>query len=642
MQFSLFVLFLLLTFATGLLLLGRFLLPAKRAVAGIAGLVYWLCLLICPVQWLAALDLGGLRSFLRVSHLFIWSGLAFACALALWLFRTRHRPRSEEFEVVSLRRRPIPVHVALGLLIVLCTYGIVSLRMVFCFPDAFDAVAYHYPVALRWLQEGTMRITDVTSWRASLPGNVEILDLLIISTGRDRLLGFVQWPGVIILFLACLQLGNRLCESVAARWAVVTTVFMIPMVAIQSAAGYVDLFGAAVLFGSLALVLEYCDQVRINKAGAARPSLLFAAGLAAGLAVGAKPVFWLFAASLVFTTFLLLSWSDGRPRAWRRLVLFLIAGAVPSVFWFARAAVCTGNPLYPFSLHVGSLSLRGVRPSDITAPDYYLSSVRHWAELFVYPWIEWKSAPGSLLTNYSPGDGLGAGFATFVMPGVIFTAWLSRRRRPDLRFWLLSLGSLVILWWFLLQKVVRFGLPLWVLAVVLSAPLFEVLERGATRSYRLVYVLVFTVTACIIVFEPLYNITQTVRHHYWSRAAYCLYPPIIDALRPGSRVLNLGDETLNFALAGSRLANRVIPSWERPVRLTAEFLRARHVDYIVEKLTGEKADTMDDKGPPVQGLEMYFRGIVMEGKKPIEWRIWITGAGHPSQIGTGGAAGRQP
>jgi len=374
----------------------------------------------------------------------------------------------------------------------------------------------------------------------------------------------------------------------------------------------------------LTLVLEYCDQVKNTKEGKARPALLFAAGLAAGLAVGTKPVFWFFAARLVFTTFFLLSWHGGRPSAWRQLALFLIAVAVPSVFWFARAAVCTGNPLYPFSVHVGSLSLPGVRPSDITTPDWYLSSVRHWAELFVYPCTEWKSSPGFLLTNYTTSDGLGGGFATFVMPGVIFAAWLARRRRPDLRVWLLSLGLLVILWWFLLQKVVRFGLPIFVLAVVMSAPFFEVLELRATLLYRLVYVLVFIVTACILVFEPLYTITQTVRYRNWNAAAYMGYPGIIDALRPGSRVLNLGPETFNFALAGSGLTNRVIPSWERPPLLTVDFLRSRQVDYIVERLAGGKDDTVVDKGPPVEGLEIYFRASVIEAKKPIEWRIWST------------------
>lgn len=614
MPVSLLVLYLLLTFAAAVLLAGRFLLSEKRTIAGIGVLVYWLCLLIGPVQWLAALDLAGSPSFLRVRPLFFWSGLAFACALALWFMRKRR----EKIPVVIEPRRPFPLHVALGLLVVLCTYGILSLRMAFSFPDAYDAVAYHYPVALRWLQEGTMRITAATNWHASLPGNVEILDLLVLSTGRDRVLGMVQWPGVVILLLACLQLGRRLSAS-AAEWPVVTTALMIPMVAAQSFTGYVDLFGTALLFGSVTLVLEYCDHVRNNKQA---PAVLIAAGLATGLAVGAKPVFWFFGALVAFATILLLWRHGGGPTARRRFALFLLASAVPSVFWFARAMVCTGNPLYPFAVHLGSFSTPGVRSSDITPLNFYLSNVRHWAELFIYPWTEWKAAPGFLLTNYGPGDGLGGGFATFVMPGVIFAAWLARRRRPDLRGWLLSLALLLIFWWIVLQKVVRFGLPVFLFMVILSAPFFEILELGAARLYKLVYVLVFTVTACVIMFEPLYTITQTVRYHSWSRAAYFGYPPIIDTLRPGSKVLNLASETLNFALAGSGLTNQVIPGWERPSPLTPDFLRSRQVDYIVERLPGVEDGTVIDRRPPLEGLPLYFRGTVIEGKKPIEWRIW--------------------
>lgn len=622
MQFSVFLLFLLVTLATAFLLVGRFLLSAKRTVAGIALLVYWLCLLIGPVQWLASLDLVGLRSFLDVSQLFFWSGLAFVCALALWLARTTHDPRSEQIQAGREAHLRIPWHVSAGLLIVGCTYGILSLRMAFSFPDNWDSVAYHYPVALRWIQEGTMRISATTNWRASLPGNVELLDLLVLSTGSERLLGFVQWPGVFILLLACIALSRRLRESAAPEWPVVTTTLMIPIVANQSVSGYVDLFCTALLFGSLTLVLEYCDQLKNSTGGRARPALLFPAGLAVGLAVGAKPVYWFFAALLVFHTYVLLSWRGGRPTAWRQLALFLVAAAVPSVFWFARAMVCTGNPFYPFALHLGSFSLPGVHPSDITRPDYYLSSVRHWAEIFVYPWTEWKASPGFLLTNYGVDNGLGGGFATFAVPGVLFAGWSALRRRPELRVWLFALGLLAIMWWFFLQKVLRFALPLFVLAIVLAAPLFEVLELRATRLYRLVYVLVFTVTACILVFEPLYTITQTVRNGTWSRAAYFGYPAIIDTLRPGSRVLNLADETLNFSLAGRDLTNRVIPSWERPPLLTAGFLRSRHVDYIVEKLLSQKDGTVVDKRPPVDGLEIYFRGSVKEGDTVAEWRIW--------------------
>jgi hypothetical protein len=94
--------------------------------------------------------------------------------------------------------------------------------------------------------------------------------------------------------------------------------------------------------------------------------------------------------------------------------------------------------------------------------------------------------------------------------------------------------------------------------------------------------LVFVVTGAALAFEPLYAIAQTVRHGYWSRAAYWGYPAIIDELPPGSGILSLCQETLNFALAGSGLANRVIPSWERPPLLTADFLRSRRVDFVVQ------------------------------------------------------------
>jgi hypothetical protein len=439
MPFSLFLLYLLLTFTTSALLVSSLLLPRKRAVASIGLFVFWLCNLIVPVQWLASLDLAGLSSFLRVSYLFFWSGLAFASALVLWLCRLKP-PRSEQLESGSEPHQPIPRHVVFGLLIALCTYGGLSLRMAFSFPDAWDSVAYHYPIALRWLQEGTMTITSTTKWQASLPGNVEILDLLILSTRHERLLGFVQWPGLIILLLASLQLGSRLGESTAPAWPVATTTLMIPIVANQSMSGYVDLFGTALLFGSLTLVLEYCDQVKKNSA---RSSLLVAAGLACGLAIGAKPVFWLFAAVLVLSTSFLLSWQCGwsSPRAWRQIAVFLIAAAVPSGFWFARAALCTGNPFFPFAIHVGSLSLPGVRASEISAPGYYLP-VRHWAEWLIYPWAEWKRDPVVLLTNYMVDSGLGGAFATFVMPGVAFACWLAGRRRPDLRVWLFALGVL--------------------------------------------------------------------------------------------------------------------------------------------------------------------------------------------------------
>ncbi len=207
------------------------------------------------------------------------------------------------------------------------------------------------PVALRWLQEGTLSIHSASNWRASLPGNVELIDLLVLFTGRERLLGAVQWPGLLILLFACLHLGRALSKSGVSGWPVVTVTLMIPIVASQSTSGYVDLFGTALLFGSLTLVLEYCDSMR-RQDGEAQGGrgLIVAAGLAWGLAVGAKPVYWVYACLLFLGTFLLLARAGGglNDRVWRQIGLFVVAGAIPCVFWFVRATICTGNPIYPF------------------------------------------------------------------------------------------------------------------------------------------------------------------------------------------------------------------------------------------------------------------------------------------------------
>src|ERR1017187_4004839 len=103
----LFIVFLLLTFGTSVLLAGCFLRPARPAVAGIGLLVFWLCTLIVPIQWLASLDLAGLTSHMRLGHLFFWNGLAFACACALWWHRMRLRGRRQHVEIGTELRLPI-------------------------------------------------------------------------------------------------------------------------------------------------------------------------------------------------------------------------------------------------------------------------------------------------------------------------------------------------------------------------------------------------------------------------------------------------------------------------------------------------------------------------------------------------------
>ena len=166
-----------------------------------------------------------------------------------------------------------------------------------------------------------------------------------------------------------------------------------------------------------------------------------------------------------------------------------------------------------------------------------------------------------------------------------------------------------------------FGLPVIVLAVLTLAPFFVVLERRPARLYRVIYVMAFAITACILAFEPVYTIIQTARYHTWIRSSYLGYPEVIDELKPGSSILNLGEETLNFRLAGSHLTNRVIPNWERPPTLTADFLRSGHIEFIAEKSAHQASGAA---GAPLEGLDLYFSGVLGKDAGAADWRIWST------------------
>jgi hypothetical protein len=180
---------------------------------------------------------------------------------------------------------------------------------------------------------------------------------------------------------------------------------------------------------------------------------------------------------------------------------------------------------------------------------------------------------------------------------------------------------LAVVWWSLLQKVTRFGLPPVVLACALSAPAFELLESRGRRLYRCIYVLTFAVTASILIVTPLHKIAGTLRAGNSSRAACYRYPTVLDTLPPGSRIATLCRETMNFPLAGSHLTNVVIPTWDSPSGITAAFLADKRVDFVVEEISHARTAGRVPV-PPSPGLRLYHWEQIPTGDDVADWRVW--------------------
>ena len=110
----------------------------------------------------------------------------------------------------------------------------------------------------------------------------------------------------------------------------------------------------------------------------------------------------------------------------------------------------------------------------------------------------------------------------------------------------------------------------------------------------------------------------------WSCSAIYAYPGFIDELPPGTCILN--DSPLrekNFPLAGSKLSNKVVTSFEAPQEITPGFISSRRIDYIVQiaPLIAPVKDTSDSSLAALPNPLPAPKSSTRPGSGLV-WRIW--------------------
>jgi hypothetical protein len=619
-------LFILASGGSAYLLSGLIGLPASTVPRGLSCLVLWEAIQLIPVHLLATLQMLGWATRVTVPALAEMEAAILAGA-SVWAWaRGRSAPAGPNTE--SRVDGPLPVYILAAAAVLLGSYLIFAADVFTGFPTGSDAVIYHLPLAVRWLQDGSLAIPASRVWRYSMPGNAEIGMMILLSSGQQSTTVMASWiPALMVtastyLLAMWISKGNRLASITACL-----IVLSIPMIEFQVFSAYVDLLGTAGVLAAFALILSASGEEPGDKPAVLAPALSLVSGLACGISLGTKPIYYLHAAVFsVFTAYVFWANRDRGKKALLKPAMLVVLGMLlPSVFWFARALKETGNPVYPMQVKVAQrVIFAGYKPSqlgDFREFDF----VRQRREWPAYPWTEWKRNPGYLKVPYAEGAGFGAVFATFVPLGVLF--FFVRNcvlRQESRRDWILLFvfATLLLSWWIWMERVPRYGQVVWVFACILSVPLIVVLQsRRRGLATLMTGSIIATSVVCASV--PLHSMAGRLRKHLWSRAQIYNYPQAIDALPVGSVVLNAtGIGEKNFALAGRQLTNRVIPDFEAPSELAAQSLCAIGADYVVEVVPGGR---YSEPSLVSSGATAMDDELVVTGEDRVRWRIWRVG-----------------
>lgn len=217
-------------------------------------------------------------------------------------------------------------------------------------PLAWDALTYHLPRAVEWVQHGTFAPLpgpDAAAYYNHFPPYGEVyFAWALAATHTDAWLFAVAawtWVGV---WLGGYALARTLGAAPPAAAAAASAGAAVPAVASLVSAHYVDNVALATLLVALTFVLRTFATWRIADA--------LAAGVGLGLLLGTKSS--ALAVALVIGGWACLAAVVARaPAARRAVVVAGVATCVLAAPPLVRAFFDTGNPLYPLEVTAGSL-----------------------------------------------------------------------------------------------------------------------------------------------------------------------------------------------------------------------------------------------------------------------------------------------
>jgi hypothetical protein len=246
---------------------------------------------------------------------------------------------------------------------------------------------YHLPYAARFAQDGSITALhypspSYLSWFH--PVNSELFHAAgMVIFGRDILSPWLNliWMAVGLLAAWCIGRPFGIAPLTATAAALA---FDLPVFAdTQAGSAYSDLFGVTFLLVAVAvLVTAYSGEGPNRRSRVAEPAALGLAGLAAGLALGAKLSF---AAPVVVLVVAVIALAPAGLRR-RTALLTVVPALATGSFWYLRDFYYAHNP-FPYVSHIGPIDLPGPDEGLNGGPPYsvahYLTNGKVWSDWFL-------------------------------------------------------------------------------------------------------------------------------------------------------------------------------------------------------------------------------------------------------------------
>ncbi len=219
---------------------------------------------------------------------------------------------------------------------------LLALLQTFTPPFDYDGLMYHLQGPRLFLEAGRI-IPIPENWLTFFPSTWEMVYMLGMGLGSDVFAKLIHFSTLLLLILATYVFGKRFLSE-KGGWLSSAMMVGMPMMLIWGGFAYIDMAWSLFQFLAIGLFLIWIKD-RNGK-------YLVLSGIMQGLGLGVKYIA-LYGAAIIVLFVLWLSWKETKPKFdFKQTVTNLLTFGLPALIialpWYAKNAIWTGNPFFPF------------------------------------------------------------------------------------------------------------------------------------------------------------------------------------------------------------------------------------------------------------------------------------------------------